>query len=292
MLKTYTYPDETIKEITGQPPDHSLRFDIQETVDNPQDADVIIVPLNLTWFETKADMQKLPFFNEYESKHAFFHCSDKATIFNTTAILLQCNLKQTMKEKDINSLAIAWPVGKDDIDDCACHNKFTHDVGFHGWVWSDTRKTSTVSVQKTFMDNFDFAGYSTFTGHCGEKEYKRRRGLFLNSLKNCRVQLCPSSIPGDWPYRAWETMCAARVPALICSNDIRPRTDIINYDEFMLTIPAEKASEAGTIIKEFLNTHLDEQLIEMGKKGREAYIKYLDSRRWPQLFREMIQDAL
>ena len=87
-------------------------------------------------------------------------------------------------------------------------------------------------------------------------------------------------------------MCAARVGALICSGDVRPMPDIIDYDDFILTIPAEEATNAGKIIREYLNTHTDEELIEKGKRAREAYIRYLDSRNWDKFFRETLEKHL
>ena len=296
QLKTYTYPDQMIKDI-GHTPDEALRLDEHTPVNSLDEADIIIVPVPLYKFGSREDMMKLPYFRDYENKHVIFGCSDNTPAFDTMAILLQCNLKDWMLARDVNSIACAWPVGKDDIDACAPipAEGFTFDVGFHGWYYSKWRKAAVDSVSEQFgPGSFDSALYKDFSGYleAGGTEWNRRRGLFLESLKMCRVQLCPQSISGDWPYRAYEAMCAARVPVLVCTGDVRPRNDEIDYAEFMLTIPAERADEAGVIIREFLYNHSDEELFEMGKKGREAYLNYLDAREWPRFFREMLQKHL
>ena len=165
MLKIYYYSPRDIETI-GKRPDYSLRLDEEEKVKDPEEADFIFVHANSGTFATKEEMRRLPFFDKYEDKHVFFSAGEYEITYDTTAIFIQCDAREYKKKIDVNIYGCAWPIGKDDIDSCAPipEGGFTHDLGFHGWLYSDARHQSYQSCLEEF-DSFDQIGYSDYAGH-------------------------------------------------------------------------------------------------------------------------------
>lgn len=197
-----------------------------------------------------------------------------------------------MIANDPNTIQMAWPV-----DDYAMEcmelpsTGFSFDLGFRGWNWSDARQIATKACAEDSRLNCDLALYTDFFGYRQpeDPEFAIRRNSFKRSLRECRLQLCPVSIESVFPYRYWESLSAGRVPLLVGSDFVFPFADEIDYKTFTVFCPRSDADKAGDIALEFLKTHSDEEIIEMGKLGRQAWTTWLDSRKWPELMAYAVQ---
>jgi hypothetical protein len=107
-------------------------------------------------------------------------------------------------------------------------------------------------------------------------------------MKESRIALCPESIPGTLPYRFLEAMSAGRVPLLVGSHYVLPFESLIPYREFALFCPADQASRAGAMALEFIKATPDSVIIEMGKRGRHYFEKYMNRDNWPQLMTDRV----
>lgn len=297
MLKVYTYSAADVAHIGFADPetygdsDNSFRLDHVEATTDPETADLILVPLTLRHFVDVEQMRKLPLFERYEAKHVFFDCSDYAyTYGGVSSTLIRCNLRQWMLDIDPNSISWHWPV--EDYAECVAppDGGFLFDVGFHGWMSSETRTVSTMGCLISTLST-DIVQYDNFTGHIWETpEGLRRRAAFRQNLRECRVQLCPESIPGVFPYRFFEAMSAGRVPLLFSSGYVLPHEKKVWWDDVTLRYPASEASRAAEIIGDFVRDNSDDEIIDMGHRARDAWQTYLNCHNNTTMWTEALEE--
>jgi hypothetical protein len=177
-----------------------------------------------------------------------------------------------------------WPV--DDLGGHAAlpENGFKYDASFQGWLSSQTRYDAIMSCASTTGLVFYHKEFPDFYGHLGsDKEARSRRESFLDLQRQSRVSLAPQSIPGVLPYRFYEAMSAGRVPALFCTGYHLPFQDKIDWDKCTLRFDASRASDAGVLIRRFLDGTSDKTLVEMGRYGKEAWNRWFNRDRQPEL---------
>jgi len=300
MMRVYVVPDEAIRA-AGFAPNRSLRFPAgsYEPVADPRAADVILPGVDLFALKSREEFLRVPCVREHEARTAHFDCADNYAAYKSTAILVRGNLSRERLADSPNSVAWPWPT-----EDFRAHGvqaatpgAFSHDVGFHGWDYSDTCKAAIQSCQRTFGERFDLAAYHDFAGYLWKDgkplpEFTRRREGFVASLARCRVQLCAESIPGVLRYRVTETMSAGRVPVIVGTGAVLPWADEVPWREVVVFIEASDAGHAGERIAEFLARTPDDVLARMGERGREAWLRWLDVRhaeKGPALMHEAIE---
>lgn len=289
-MKLYIYsPAEA--GLTDDWPSGQLRLE-GETVANPNDADVFVVPGPLHMFKAAWELDRFVFMKEHESRHVFFHCSDDEVQYGKECLFIRCNTRLWNLNTDPNTISWPWPV--ENYAECIepPPSGFKYDVSFQGWLWSDARKESVASCQMSKLV-LDFATYKDFCGYIYDTpEGKRRRAEFRRSMRESRVALCPESIPGVFPYRFFEAMSAGRVPVLIGWGYVLPFADEIPYEEFCLFIPRQYAKDTANYIVALLDGLSDVELIERGKQARFYWDKYLDRDKWPALMTYAVEKAL
>lgn len=266
-------------------PSGTLRLSDIEVTTDPDCADLFVVPGSLALFRNPADLYKLPYFNGRESLHVLMDVSDYETKYHQPSLFLRCNLRPWNLEADPGSLQFAWPV-EDYAADCMAipAGGFLWDLSFQGWVTSHESRRRSVDSCIAGGLKCDIATYNDFTGYIFfEAEGVRRRAEFRRSMRESRICLCPESIDGVFPYRYFEAMSAGRVPLLVGSEFVYPFADEIDYGAFTLTCSRNDADKAGQVAAEFLSSHSDEEIVEIGKLARQAWSRWLDSRNWPTL---------
>lgn len=295
-MKIFTYKDEDVsqfpafKERPWMPEGEGV-----EKTDDPAEADYIVCPAALHRIKSrnmglrvdkalKVTVETLKHWKQYEHKHVFFDCSDFENSFNgTTATLIRCNVRDFMLA-DKNTIPWFWPV--DDLKDFVSvpEDGFKFDAGFQGWLSTDTRKQAGESCKRVFGSKFNHRTFSDFFGHMANKAAQdERRVTFLRGQQETKVLLAPQSIPGVFPYRFYEAMSSGRVPALFCTGYHLPFQKEIDWDKCTLRYRAEEAPRAGELLKEFFNKTSDEQILEMGRYGREVWDRWLNRDKQPEL---------
>lgn len=305
-MKIYTYKEHEVKVFPKfqERPWQPIGENVQE-VDSPEDADFIICPVALhriksknpkrrVFPQSKVPVEMLPYWKEYESKHVFFDCSDfEVDLGGTSATLVRCNLRHWMKN-DGHCVPWFWPV--DNLEECVKvpEEGFKYDISFHGWLSTDTRKMSVTSCQAVLGNKIDHKTFPNFFGHIPEDHPERikRRKNFLNSIRQSKMMLCPQSIQGVFPYRFYEALSAGRIPLLLCTGYNLPFQDEIDWDKCIVTAPAEQASNAGKIVKNFLENTSEAEQKEMMSYGRYVWEKWLNRDKQQELFAYMLEKEL
>lgn len=304
-MKIYTYKNEDIaqfppfKERLWMPKGSNV-FE----VDNPIDADYIICPAALHTIKSKnpnlrvnnslfAGVETLKYWKEFEHKHVFFDCSDfEVSLGGTSAVLIRCNVREFMLT-DKNTISWPWPV--DDLGEYTSvpQGGFKFDACFEGWLSTETRKSSVKSCQDVLGPKFNHKTFRDFYGLLADaNEQTRRRESFLKSQQEAKVLLAPQSIPGVFPYRFYEAMSSARIPALFCTGYYLPFQDKIDWDRCTLRFDAEQSPNAGKLIKDFLDKTSESEIIEMGKYGREMWYKWLNRDKQEELIAYALEQKL
>lgn len=279
-------------------PDGVMTFPDVEFVENPNDADIFISKAPLDFLNQRGiKIRDLPYFAGNEARHAFFDVSDgNNEIYDAPCLFMRANLKQSMKERDPNSVSWPWPI--DDFIDCVGlpEGGFKYDVSFHGLRLSKSRLLSTASCEQSGMST-DMMFHPDFTGYYLPRGNEMPEGLrrmreFKRSMRESRVALCPEQILGDIPYRFYEAMSAGRIPVLVGSDYILPFADEIPYDTFCLQISRGDAGDAGPIIKQWLHGLSDEEIQERGSLARACWQTWLHRDDWPKHMRYTVEKHL
>lgn len=281
-------------------PSGELRLEGFEVTTDPDEADVFVVPGNLSLFQAPGALDRLEFMSRYESRHVLFDVSDNFTkALRRKCIFIQCDKRTWMNFDDPNAIPFPWPV--EDMPECVevPESGFRYDLSFQGWLSSDARSVSAQACKDAPGLNCDIATYSDFCGYLHDRatnqwtaEGLRRRAEFRRSMKESRIALCPESIPGVLPYRFFEAISAGRVPLLVSSDYRLPFECEIPYSEFIIELSREKAAEAGEVALNFVRNRTDDQIINMGLKARFYWLKWLDSSHWPRTMAYAVTDQL
>ena len=279
--------------------DHSLRG-LGKAVASPKEADIVVLPIPVRDTTLPQDLLKaiVKYCGVDERRIVGYDCSDFDQDYSDShpkCLFIRCNTKGWMKRRMPRTIPWIWPV--EDLKDCVAYPegypKYT--IGFQGWITSsNVRYNSVNSCIKEFGDKFDVQTYNDFYGYLkdGDPEQTRRRNEFKRSLRECLLQLCPSSINNVFPYRFYEAMSAGRVPVLFCTDFCLPWQNKIDWDSCIVTFPAEESQNAGRLIKNWLNHHSTEQIMEMGLKGRQAWETWLNRDKFDPLLKLAIEEAM
>lgn len=279
-------------------PSGTLRLEGIDVTTNSIEADLFTVPGALTaLFPNRGDLySRLPYFRGREDVHVLFDVSDHEQLYDLPCLFIRCNTRTWYFGRDPNTISFAWPV--EDYAECVdAPEGFKYDVSFQGWYSTKTREESAASCLGDKRLKPDIQGYSDFTGYLWKDgkwtpEGLRRRAEFRRSMRESRVMLCGESIPGVFPYRFWEALSAGRVPLLIGHDYVLPFADEIPYESFILTLRRDEASRANQVVHQFINQHNDAEILEMGKRGREYWLKLLNSNDWPKTMAYAVRKAL
>ena len=93
-------------------------------------------------------------------------------------------------------------------------------------------------------------------------------------------------------YRFYEAMSMARVPVLIADAHVLPFSHVIPWEDLIVRISQRDLVRTGSILRAFLDSHGDRELIERGRALRTAWEKHLDRRRWPTIMAQQIENWL
>lgn len=275
-------------------PSGTLRLEGIHVTDDPEEADVFVCPGSLALFRNPEDLKKLPYFKGRESIHCFFDVSDHETQYHQPSMFIRCNLRPFNLEADPNSIQMAWPV--EDYAECLQVPEcgFTNHISFHGWATSHPSRELSIQSCLDSGVKCSFSLYNDFTGYlkADDPELARRRVEFRRSMRESKICLCPESIPGVFPYRYFEAMSAGRIPLLVGSDFVFPFNDEIDYKAFTVFCSRADAAKAGEIAEQFLSSHSDADVIEMGRLARQAWVWWLDGRNWPSLHAYAVQKTL
>ncbi len=233
-----------------------------------------------------------------ERRVAAYDCSDWTEDYsgtNPNCIFIRCSAKGWYVRSMPRTISWPWPVEdwKEVIP--MPEGGFKYDISGHMWLSHETRINACDSVKATFGDRADIVTRREFWGYLERDEPARAmpmKAAMKASMQASRVSLCPASIPNVFPYRFFEAMSSGRVPALFCSDYVLPFGKKIDYKSCCIMMDDYDAKHAGPMIKNWLSKHSDQEIVEMGLRGRAYFERYLHRDRFSELWTEAVTDLL
>ena len=295
MLKVYYYKPEECpwkgKSPKGPLPDGFKLAGTQEAA--PQSADVFVYPHDLLEHRPE-HLTLLPYFKGREKRHVFFGCSEWPLAFGLPSIFIRCNYRLYMADTDEHTVAWPWPV--EDFKEWVSPPKdgFRYDVTFHGRVTASQVRQDVLRSCVEWSDlRCDFGAWKDFHGYIDDpKLLEKRKKEFLGSNRHSRLVLAPASIRGDVPYRFYEAMSQGRVPVHFGDRFVLPFGGMIPWDRFSLYFAEAEGKIAGRLIRDWLNSKTDDDILKMGMMGRSYWERYLAVEKWPEMFTMMVEKQL
>ncbi len=260
---------------------------------NPDKADIFVVRPRLSHMPRER-IYELPYLKGNEGRHVFFDLADYYETYpEFDALFIRAaTTKQMLK---VNPTAIAWPWPTEDFGKHmpTPAGGWQYDVSFMGQA-NDIAKDAMRSIGTAGLSTW-FQVNSTFWPHICDADPeagKDLRTIFLNNMQAGRLSLCPMTLDGVIRYRFYEAMSMARVNVLLCDNCVLPLRDKIDYSRCVITIPQALASEAGDMLKAWLDSHSDEEIWQMGLYARQMWITWLWRGRWAEVVDQIVREKL
>jgi hypothetical protein len=202
---------------------------------------------------------------------------------------MRADATKEILEHDPNTVGWPWPVN----DLWRPHEGFQYDVCFQGWASTPLTNIVCNSVKETKLSAHIQVHDYFFGYHYDDPAYAHLRVSFQDTLSKSRLSLVPRSLPeGVVRYRFYEALSMGRVPVHFCDGRVMPFANKIDYDKCSIHIPENLAVNTGVILTDWLHNHSDEQIIEMGLYGRKMWDTWLNSDKWGDLYKVVIEEHL
>lgn len=297
-MKAYTYSAAELG--MTELPRGTLRLGGFENTENPAEADAFVIPCDIRHV-TNDLIHELPYMKGNEQRHCMYCISDRPNrAIGLPAIIFRADANRGLVAQEPTTVPWAWPVNPTrDIDRFihAPREGFKYDVCFVGWNSTQLNDVVCNSVQRqghlaTYVHlNPEF--YGSYESRNDTDKIVRFRNLFLDVMHNSRLSLCARSIAeGVVRYRFYEALAMGRIPVHFNDNVYLPFQDKIDYNRCSIHLPESDGARCGDILRKWLDTHSDDEIIEMGKYGRWAWETWMDGDRWDDLFGLVVKERL
>ena len=280
--------------------------DIYTVVDNPKDADFIAVPYN--YFSVK---NIAGYINEcvavaqsVQKKILIFAYGDSDEEINIPNSII-FRMSQYAGKKRGNEIIMPAYVEDLGSDDFARRLKKDSKpvVSFVGWAGLKNfsqrfkyfykiitkinlhrqglyfrRKTLWILDKSNLVDTA-FVIRSSYSGHKNTIELspEEARREFIEKINNSDFSLAVKG-DGNYSLRFYEILSLGRIPVLVDTDCPLPFEDKIKYDDFILRVDYKKIDKIDQIISDYYKKLDNDQFVEMQKKARGAFSKYLNIR--------------
>lgn len=131
-----------------------------------------------------------------------------------------------------------------------------------------------------FIINNDWGGYTNeyLVRESHKYSYtilpsKKSKKQFIENLKNNLYALCVRG-GENFSYRLGEIFMMGRIPIFIDTKCILPFINYIPYEKNCIFIDFENINHIDAIVKNYHDSHTEEQLLEIQKENRNIWLEY------------------
>ena len=298
--------------VNGKPKNPALawpRFDwcafpgFDATTD-PGEADVFVVRQRLIWL-SKEQIYGLPHLrSDNAHRHVFFDLGSDGDpkcfrdFPDLPAIFFRGAANKHMMRGTPTTVPWAWPVDNLTGYPQKPQGGFQYDVVYQGQDAATVRHTAKAVVETLQASDLELRTHlvitPTFWGTMPpSRERQNLRDTFLDTLHYGRLSLVPGCHHlGVTRYRFYETLSMGRVPVYIEDNGVLPFEDRIDYSRCVVFVPEADVSQIDHVLKDWLSTHSDQDIVRMGLLGRTVWERWLDRSQWAVLVKMVVQEKL
>jgi hypothetical protein len=242
---------------------------LYRTDGTPASADYFIFPYLLEEMieaagtdEVSSWLRQLPHYVGNERRHVFMTLHDSSERFYLESVCFRASIRRSCRD----DRAVAIPYAVEDLISQTHFDpsRIRYDATFAGFVGcpvsGPVRRQVIASLAKTTRIRTFVSPAERFHGHQKDAERLERRELFLKSLAESWMVVCPRGA-GVNTYRFFEALSMGRIPVLISDDCLLPFEDRIDYDAFILRIPEKDAEHSADIIAQWLASQTTETLL-------------------------------
>lgn len=238
---------------------------------NIETCDYVIIPYQ--W--NKRDHQTLDlitYAKQHNKKIIGLHNSD----FNSEHInidegyLFSTALNRSTKQSN----EFSFPAFTGDFfkDNYLIDNESQKTIGFCGGITHNLRNKalSELNKNKDFKKNFIIRkGF-----WAPEISKTQAREEYMTHLNDNCFNLCVRGA-GNFSYRLYETMMMGRIPIIVDSDQVFPFENILNYNDFSITLFENNINEINEKISLWLKNKTVEDIINIQKLNRNIWLEYM-----------------
>lgn len=281
-----------------------LKDPIVELVDDPSEADAILVPHNYpslhgyeTYIKEQADLaEKLG-----KRLIIFWHGdSDAPVAIENATVFRTSQYRTTLRSNEVMMPAYAEDLLQGDLQVRSKHaGKAT--VGFCGWAgyknlknriatlikniyYAGGPRTKGITFRMRAMNllasssrvDSNFIIRSSYSGHSKtvQTDVETTRREYIDNLLGSDYALVIKG-DGNYSYRFYEALSLGRIPVLLDTDCVLPLEDEIDYDSCILRVPYQNLNQLDRMIAEHWNRLTDDQFTAMQRKAREVFETHL-----------------
>ena len=285
-----------------------------EVVEDPSQADFILCPHNFPLIKMRGTyLQKLTDLSDDNNKKiiVFWHGDDTEEVDIPNSVVFRTSQYGHLKLANEIIMPPYTPDLMKGRDHVIRHKAKTPVVGFCGWARYKNHKNRFGTIAKNLLIDFKRLALikSHLTVHKKGLTYRRKacralqdtplieanfilRKSYSGSPHTIKIDpsegreeyiqnMIDSDFPlavkgdGNYSYRFYEALSLGRPPLFIDTDCILPLEDKINYDEFIIRVSYKDVSKIDQIVGSFYEKLDEETFVNMQKKAREAFEKYL-----------------
>lgn len=261
---------------------------------DPGDADVFVVRQRLAKL-SEDQLRSLPYLRDRVERHVFFDLAENYQHYPSIvgAISIRGTCTRSMLKWDPG--IVPWSAAVNDYGEYSSlpQEGFKHDVVFQGQTGGSITEPVLKSVERSQLSTHICRLRMFFGYYKDPEEIATLRKSYLESMSLGRLALSPASLSrGAIRYRVYEAMSMARVSVILCDSCVMPLQDQINWSHCLLRLPECEASNVGVILEGWLQTHTDQEIVEMGRYARQMWEKWLWRERWGEVIGMLVRERL
>lgn len=282
----------------GEFPPGYMRLRGFDVTTDPASADCFVLPCDIRHV-TDRQIRALRYLSpETERRHVFYSNAEypRRAFPLADAIVFRTDHNLGLARSG-NSKVMTWAWA---VDDLAAYvplpeGGFEFDCHFQGWRSTPLVDTVCESVVRAglaaHVQVHDFF-YGTLESAQDPRLAELRR-TFLESMQRSRLVLVPRSKPeGVVRWRFYEALSMGRVPVHFCDECVLPFEDRVDWSTCTIRIREGDAARTGSMLKEWLRTHEDEEIIAMGAHGRAIWETWLAPAVWEDVWGQVVRERV
>jgi glycosyltransferase involved in cell wall biosynthesis len=228
-----------------------------------------------------AALRRLPHFSGNERRHLFMTLHDSSERFELESLIYRASVRRT--QRDTGTSAIPYAVedlgGRTHFEP----SRILYDASFAGFIGCSAsgpvRRQVIASLARADRIRTFTSPCPQFHGHQSDSERQARRELFLKSIADSWMVVCPRGT-GVNTYRFFETLSMGRIPVLLSDDCLLPFEDRIDYDAFILRIAEKDAGRTADIIADWMSTQTADTLLARCRRARRTWESYFACPQW------------
>ncbi|MEK7172576.1 MAG: exostosin family protein, partial [Patescibacteria group bacterium] len=138
------------------------------------------------------------------------------------------------------------------------------------------RKKVLHALESSSLVEANFIIRNSFSGHVAtiKNSPEEARKEYIDNISNSDFTLAVKGY-GNFSLRFYETLSLGRIPLFINTDCVLPLEDRIDYRDFVVFIDYKNLNQVDKIVADFYENMTGEKFIEMQKRAREVFEKYL-----------------